>query len=168
MLVSKILVMNKVLLIVSVAFVFCSCQFFEKSAPTEEELLQKRLKEINWKEVTEYPSISHCDSIMDKEQKKECFFENLTSIIQEKLNDTSYPTAVKKSDTIQVKVTVFPDSQITFEPQLSTDTLPFGKETIDSLLRVRLTDLPKIEPAQKEGIPVRTEFILPVILHFNN
>jgi hypothetical protein len=157
--------MNKIVLVVSFIFLFCSCQFFEKSVPTEDELLEQRLKEINWKEVTEYPSIAHCDSILDKEQKKQCFFENLTFLIQEKLNDHSEVLHPKITDTIQVKVTVYPDSRITFEPQTSAEDLPYSKEIIDSLLQARLIDLPKIEPAQKEGIPVKTEFILPVLLH---
>jgi hypothetical protein len=141
-----------------------SCQYFEKRVPSEEELLQKRLKEINWNEVTVYPSVAECDSILDKELQKECFFNYLTEMIHQKIAPDSILANRKILDTIEVRVTVFPDSKITFEPLFSSDSLAYDKQKTDSIIRARLTDFPKIEPAQKEGIPVTTQFILPVIL----
>jgi hypothetical protein len=35
---------------------------------------------------------------------------------------------------------------------------------IDSILRARLVDFPKVNPAIKRGIPVKTQFVLPVII----
>jgi hypothetical protein len=52
-----------------------------KAIPSEEELLQKKLKQINWNEVTVYPSVALCDSILDKEIQKTCFFELLSEVI---------------------------------------------------------------------------------------
>jgi len=132
--------------------------------PSEEELLQKRLKEINWNEVTVYPSVAECDSILDKELQKECFFNYLSQIIHQKIASDSLKKNAKILDTIEVKVTVFPDSKIMFEPLFPSDSLAYDKQKTDSIIRARLTDFPKIEPAQKEGIPVTTQFILPVIL----
>jgi hypothetical protein len=67
-------------------------------------------------------------------------------------------------DTIEVKVTVFPNSKITFEPQFPKDSVAYDTIRIDSILRARLIDFPKISPAIKRGIPVKTQFILPVII----
>ncbi|RXR35491.1 hypothetical protein EQG68_00930 [Flavobacterium piscinae] len=145
-------------------FLLASCQYFEKRVPSEEELLQKRLKEINWNEVTVYPSVAECDSILDKELKKECFFRYLTEVIHQKIAPDSLLTNAKVLDTIEVRITVFPDSKITFEPLFPSDSLTYDKQKTDSIIKARLTDFPKIEPAQKEGIPVKTQFILPVIL----
>lgn len=156
--------MNKFLSVFSLLFLLVSCQYFEKRVPSEDELLQKRLKEINWNEVTVYPSVAECDSILDKELQKECFFNYLTKIIHQKIAPDSLLTSTKIIDTIEVRVTVFPDSQITFEPLFSSDSLTYDKQKTDSIIRARLTDFPKIEPAQKEGIPVKTQFILPVVL----
>jgi len=50
-----------------------SCQYFEKQVPTEKELLEKQIKEINWKEVDEYPSIADCEAISDSALRKQCF-----------------------------------------------------------------------------------------------
>ena len=142
-----------------------SCQYFDRHVPDEDELLRKRLNEIDWKQVSSYPSISECEGILDKELKKECFFASMTRLIQEKLDVDTLAILYPEIDTIQVKVTVFPDSRLQFEPQFPKDSVAYDKMKIDSILKVRLSNFPKVEPAQKEGIPVKTQFILPVILN---
>lgn len=152
-----------------IAFLFlpmllASCQYFDKQVPDEDELLQQRLKEIDWKKVSSYPSLAECDAITDKALKKECFFTAMTRLIQEKLDTDTIAMLYPEIDTIQVKVTVFPDATLQFEPQISQDSVAYNVVKIDSILKARLVDFPKIEPAQKEGVPVKSQFILPVIL----
>lgn len=142
-----------------------SCQFFDRQVPDEDELLQQRLNEINWNEVSSYPSIPECEVIDDEEMRKECFFSSMTRLIQEKLDVDTLSVLYPEVDTIQVKVTVNPDASLQFEPQFPKDSVAYDKMKIDSILNVRLTDFPKIEPALKEGVPVKTQFILPVILN---
>ncbi|MFV8345919.1 hypothetical protein [Flavobacterium sp. ZB4P13] len=143
---------------------FNSCQYFDKQIPSEKELLQKELKSINWKEVDEYPSVVDCEKIEDKKQRQQCFFEVLTQLIQEKLSIDTLSILYPELDTIEVKVTVFPNATMQFEPQFPKDSVAYDKIKIDSILKVRLVDFPKINPAIKRGIPVKTQFILPVIL----
>lgn len=143
---------------------FNSCQYFDKQIPSEKELLQKELKSINWKEVDEYPSVVDCEKIEDKKQRQQCFFEVLTLLIQEKLSVDTLSVLYPELDTIEVKVTVFPNATIQFEPQFPKDSVAYDKIKIDSILKARLVDFPKINPAIKRGIPVKTQFILPVIL----
>jgi len=142
----------------------CSCRFFDGQVPNEEELLQKRLKEINWNEVSKYPSIAECDAIIEKEMKKECFFAQMVLLIQQKLDLDTIGLLYPEMDTIQFKVTVFSNATLKFEPQIPADGADFTRIKVDSIIRARLVDFPKIEPAQKEGVPVTTQFILPVIL----
>jgi hypothetical protein len=155
--------MNKILSL-TLLILLVSCQYFDKQVPSEDELLQKRMNEINWKEVTVYPSVAECDSILDKEQKKECFFNYLSQIIQQKITPDSLTVNASIIDTIDVRVTVSADSKITFEPLFTSDSTSYNKAKIDSVIKSRLVDFPKIEPAQKDGIPVKTQFILPVII----
>lgn len=142
---------------------FGSCQFFDKQIPSKEDLLNKELKTINWKEVDEYPTVEACDKIEDKALRQQCFFEFLTQVIQEKLNAGTLPFAYSGLDTIKVRVTVLPNATIQFEPQFP-DSTNYDKVKIDSVLQARMVDFPPIQPALKRGIPVKTQFILPVIL----
>ncbi|WP_144891275.1 hypothetical protein [Flavobacterium tiangeerense] len=147
-----------------VFLIFNSCQYFETPVPSEQELLQKELKSINWKEVDEYPSVVDCEKIEDKKQRQKCFFEVLTQLIQEKLSVDTLSILYPELDTIEVKVTIFPNATMQFEPQFPKDSIAYDKIKIDSILKVRLVDFPKINPAIKRGVPVKTQFILPVIL----
>jgi len=141
-----------------------SCQYFEKQVPSEKELLDKQLKEINWKEVDEYPSVADCEKLSDVTQRKQCFFEFLTTTIQEKLAVDTLSALFPKLDTIEVKVTVFPNATLQFEPQFPKDSVAYDTIKIDSILRARLVGFPKVNPAIKRGIPVKTQFVLPVII----
>ena len=141
-----------------------SCQYFEKKVPNEKELLDKQMKEINWNEVDEYPSVADCEKLTDATQRKQCFFEFLTTTIQQKLAVDTLSTMFPKLDTIEVKVTVLPNSDLEFEPQFPKDSVAYDTIKIDSILRVRLVNFPKVNPAIKRGIPVKTQFVLPVII----
>jgi len=138
-----------------------SCNF-EKTIPEKEELLNQRLQEIDWNEITRYPSFSFCDSITDKIKHKKCFFQHLTNLLQQRLADT-LSTSKLQNDTIYIKITINTNTTLVFEPQLDkTKSENFLK--IDSLFKVRLRDFPSIEPAQKNGIPIKTEFSFPIII----
>jgi hypothetical protein len=147
-----------------VIILFNSCHYFDKQVPSEKELLQKELKAINWKEVDEYPSVVDCEKIEEKKQRQQCFFEVLTQLIQEKLCNDTLAMLYPELDTIEVKVTVFPNATMQFEPQFPKDSVAYDKIKIDSILKARLVGFPKINPAIKRGLPVKTQFILPVIL----
>ncbi|MDR7369473.1 hypothetical protein [Flavobacterium aquidurense] len=147
-----------------VFIIFNSCQYFDKQVPSEKELLQKELKAINWKEVDEYPSVVDCEKIADKKQRQQCFFQVMAQLIQEKLDVDTLSILYPELDTIAVKVTVFPNATMKFEPQFPKDSVAYDTIKIDSILHARLVDFPKVNPAIKRGIPVKTQFILPVII----
>lgn len=157
--------MRKIILILFLLpLIFSSCQYFDKQVPSEKELLQKELKAINWKEVDEFPSIADCEKIENKTLRQQCFFEYITQLIQEKLSVDTLSILYPELDTIEVKVTVFPNATMKFEPQFPKDSVGYDTVKIDSILNARLVGFPKVNPAIKRGIPVKTQFILPVIL----
>jgi hypothetical protein len=141
-----------------------SCNYFEKQVPSEKDLLDQQIKEINWKEVDQYPSIADCEQLTNSQQQKNCFFEFMASAIQKKLSVDTLKILFPKLDTIEVKVTVNSDSSMQFEPQFPRDTVAYDTIKIDSILKIKLVDFPKVNPAIKRGIPVKTQFILPVII----
>lgn len=133
-----------------------SCQYFGEKVPTEKELLEKRMKEINWQKVDKFPSISNCDVLVDENQQKQCFFDFLKQTIQEKINVELPKKQHQKTDTIAVKVTV-----------LGNGILKLGTENntkIDSILKTNLIGFPRISPAIKQGIFVKTQFDLPIVV----
>ena len=142
-----------------------SCQYFEKEVPNEKELLEQELKKINWDEVDEFPSVLQCDTIKDAEIKRQCFFDYIAQTIQERIGIDTLRVEYPEIDTINVKITVNPDSSLQFETQYPNDSIALADKTkIDSILTSRLSDFPKVEPAIKRGVKVKTQFVLPVII----
>ena len=139
--------------------IFQSCQYFEKNVPAKEDLVKKELSKIDWDNVDEFPSATQCDSIIDKEERKNCFFNFLTQTIQQKLAIDSIKKLYPKTDSLSLKITVLPDSKLVFESQ---DTLNAAKT--DSLMQLHFNDFPTVEPAIKRGVKVKSQFILPVVL----
>lgn len=141
-----------------------SCQFFDNKIPDEEELLQEELKKINWNEVDHYPIVFSCDSILDKLQQKECFFQFLTETIQAKIGIDTIQILYPQLDTLSVKVTINTDASVYFEIQKPTDSVSYNIQTIDSILQSRLTNFPLVKPAIKQGVKVKSQFVLPIII----
>jgi len=160
--------MKKSIIFLFILICFQSCQYFEKNVPNKEELLQQELKKINWAEVDEFPSVSTCDSIIDKATRKQCFFDYLSQKIQEKLATDTLKVLYPNLDTIQVKITVYPDSKLKFEPYFPKDNMDYDTIKIDSIMQSKLADFPLVEPAIKRGLKVKSEFIIPVILKNEN
>lgn len=145
-------------------FLLQSCQYFEKKIPSEKQLFNQKIKEINWREVDEYPTVDECDKLDDVASRKQCFFDFMSTIIQQKLSVDTLKILFPKIDTIEVKVTLNPDATMSFEPQFPKDSVAYDTIKIDSLLKQKLINFPKINPALKRGIPVKTQFVLPVII----
>ncbi|WP_394758008.1 hypothetical protein [Flavobacterium sp.] len=150
--------------ILLLVIVFQSCQYFEKNVPIKEDLLNQELKKINWNEVDDFPCTLQCDSIADKVTRKQCFFDFMTNTIQDKLIQDSVKILFPKLDTIPVKVTVLANANVIFEPNLTKYNSDYDVQKLDSVLQLKLSNLPPVEPAIKRGIKVKTQFILPIIL----
>lgn len=155
--------MGKHILILISLQLLIGCKQFDNTVPLKEELLQKELRSINWAEVDELPSVVACDSVAGKSERQDCFTRFLAMTIQQKISVDTLAVLYPKIDTIKVKITVFADSTVAFEPELD-EKLIYDTKAIDSIIKQRLVDFPKITPALKRGIPVNTQFILPVIL----
>ena len=154
----------KVLFLLPLLFLLGSCRYFDKQVPDEDALLQQRLKELDTTKVSMYPSVAECEVITDKNLRKDCFFNTMSQLIQQKLSADTIALMYPGIDTINVKVTIFADSRLLFEPQFTSDSLGYDHNKIDSIIKARLVGFPKVEPAQKEGVPVTSQFILPVVI----
>ena len=147
-----------------ILFTIASCQYFGNEVPSKKELLDKEMKAINWNEVDEFPSFTECEKIKDETMRKQCFFAFLIQTIQDKLSVDTLSILYPELDTIEVKVTIFANATMKFEPQFPKDSIAYDTIKIDSILHARLVDFPKVHPAIKRGMPVKTQFVLPVIL----
>ena len=150
-------------MIFAILLLLSGCKHFENQVPKKSELLEKELQNIDWTDVDEFPSVAECDSLPNKEVRRICFIDYLIKAIQDRMASDTITIRYPQLDTINVKVTVFPDSTVIFEPEIGDNV--YKPQLIDSLIRSRLADFPKVSPALKRGMPVKTQFKLPVILN---
>ncbi|MEM6686913.1 MAG: hypothetical protein AAF617_14105, partial [Bacteroidota bacterium] len=111
-----------------------------------------------------FPSFSNCDTL-EKEAQKTCFFQTLTHQIYKQLTQNNLLVTKTIKDTIHVELYldtlgIINVSKIQKKPR-TAKYIP----TLDSLITSSTKTLPKASPAYKRGIPVKTKFILPIILN---
>jgi hypothetical protein len=150
----------KRILFVLIGFAIHSCQFFKEQTPSEATLLNNELKNINWKTVDELPSFADCEKIDNKPQRTECFFGMMTQLIQEKISNDSIPLIQAKVDTVTVAVTILANATMEFSTTFPKNQQAFDSLRIDSIYKTRLIDFPKVNPAIKRGMPVKTKFVI--------
>jgi hypothetical protein len=138
---------------------FTSCNFFTDQTILEKELLNKRINEIDWKKVDRFPTISSCDLINDKNLQKKCLFEFIEQTIKEKLNSNLSNKKSLKTDTVLVKVCISEFGKLDFETE--------NNKKLDSILKTALLGFPRIMPALKQGIYVKTKFDLNIVYQSN-
>lgn len=142
-----------------------SCQFFNKKAPSKEELLEKELKKVRWDKIDEFPSGFSCDTIFNRKSREACFFEKLAENIQNRLELDTLQLLYPEIDTLQIKVTIFPDSKVLFETHKLSKDSRYDLAKLDSMIQSKLVDFPALYPGIKRGIKVKTQLVVPVIVN---
>lgn len=139
---------------------FVSCHYFEKTVPNPETLAEEKLKTIDFSDVTTYPTIDSCDTLTNRIDKKNCFYQYISKLIQAKFDEQESTVYTRDRDTISVYVTVNFNGEINIKAKDSV----LDKTMFDSIFAIQSSELPKINPATKEGIPVTVQFEIPVLL----
>lgn len=137
------------------------CKNFETKRVCSDEILQEELKQIDWSAIETYPAFANCEQYAENDRQT-CFEKTFSKHIYAFL-------ATKKvvlSDSIQEKILLHLSINPQGKPKLDsvhlstnlTQQLPKFRTWLDS----SVITLPKIYPARKRGIPVATNFKLPL------
>lgn len=156
--------MGKIFLFILLSTILTSCQWNTKNIPNEQTLYQEEFKKIDWKKVDTYPSIDQCDSLIDEIAQHNCFFEFISNNLQTKLNVDTLEGKFESLDTLKIVVTIEADAKTSFQLYQYPDSLKSKIQVVDSILKIKDTDFPIIHPATKRGIPVKTQFVIPVVV----
>ncbi|WP_283641295.1 hypothetical protein [Mesonia mobilis] len=140
------------------------CQNFETKKISSEDLVEEELKELNWQEVEVYPAFEACENLSETQAKKSCFEQQFALQLHESLQQKK----VILSDSIQEKMLLYISINANGKPSLdSLETSALIEEKMpqmQSWLQESIQKMPKIYPARKRGIPVKTSFKLPLVI----
>tara|TARA_R100000306_G_C4264782_1_gene87111 strand:- start:6 stop:485 length:480 start_codon:yes stop_codon:yes gene_type:complete len=144
-----------------------SCQFFETEKVSSEDIYKEEIGAIDWKEVDRYPSFSNCENILEKPEQKDCFINTINSHLYKSISHEDMVAVREVYDTVKVNFEVSSSGQLSIL-EIKMDSL-LQKEFPDLEMWIlqSIDSLKPVGPAYKRGIPVTTQFTLPVIIKTN-
>jgi hypothetical protein len=144
--------------------IFFSCDFTSNKELIVEDLVSNDLKTFNWNDVDTYPRFQNCDTIINKESNFKCFVNTITSNLQSNLVNNSVVVNSSLSDTLIINFNVTKKGDIVISESSDESAISELNVLIDSIFKHTVSDLPKLYPAIKRGQPVKTKFILPILI----
>lgn len=154
-------------LLIVVAIFLTSCNYFEKKKVYTKDILEEELQTFNWNDVDEYPTFDLCDHTSGKENKRQCFENTLTQLLNKNLSNQNIIVTEDINDTIFLKITIDNQGNFSIDDIISSELTKTQIPNIDSLLIHSFDSLPKIYPAIKRSQQVTTQFSLPVVVSIN-
>ncbi|MBS9774662.1 MAG: hypothetical protein KGV59_05840 [Tenacibaculum sp.] len=121
---------------------------------------------IDFTKVDTYPSFINCKKLIDDE-KTLCFRNNIHNRITKSLN--TFPFNVKDSlnEELLVILIINKKGKVCLQEIQSSDSLQKKLPNLIDYIGKSIDSLPKLSPAIKRGIPVTTQYKLPIKIKVN-
>lgn len=145
-----------------------SCQYFETDKISKETFYQEELKTIDWKDVDQYPAFTKCENFTEKTEQKSCFENALSSHLRQTFTNHNAIAVHDLNDTITVKFTISNTGKLSIINMQITETIKAEFPLLHNWLEESIDTLQPVAPAYKRGIPVATQFTLPIIVKTNS
>ncbi|MCX2838169.1 hypothetical protein OQ279_08370 [Salinimicrobium sp. MT39] len=156
--------MKKTLFLIFLCSIFVSCEEFKTRKISSEEILVEETRDFNWHEVDQYPAFSECRSITEVEAAKSCFGNKVARYFYSRLEAKQPVVTEALDDTLYLYLKISEKGKPAID-SMEIDSLVIGQlPEIKSWLSQSVDSLPKIYPATKRGIPVKTTFRMPIVI----
>ncbi|MDO6745121.1 energy transducer TonB [Tenacibaculum soleae] len=116
---------------------------------------------IDFTKVDVSPAFKICNQLPINE-KKACFYEEVTKRIQNSIATYKFITEETINDTVLIDLLVDKSGIFKLKEIKSSKKVIQQFPKLDSVLRASIIKLPQITPAYKRGVPVATQYKLPV------
>lgn len=144
----------------SLLLIICctSCSYFSSDKNSTQQSLDTI---INFNKVDVFPSFVECKDKID-EAKTSCFRETIHKKIAANL--AQHHLEIKKpiDEVINVELEISTEGKFILKKINSSENIREQLPKLDSLLQASVNSLPKIFPAIKRGIPVASQYSLPI------
>ena len=144
-----------------------SCQYFETDKISKETFYQEELKSIDWKDVDQYPAFPKCENLTEKTDQKRCFENTLSSHLRKAFTNHNAIAIRDLNDTVTVKLSISNNGKLSIIEMKITETVKAEFPLLHNWLEESIDTLRPAAPAYKRGIPVATQFTLPIIINTN-
>lgn len=145
-----------ILFLIIIICTSCTNGLFSKKQ-TEQELDTI----VNFSKVDVSPYFKICEKLLDKE-KIHCFRTNTQLYFTKKLKKLELSSEQSINETITVTLLVDKNGSATLKEVILTDVITTNFPGFEESVIEMINSLPKLYPALKRGIPVATEYKLPI------
>ena len=157
--------MQRLFIAIIFIFLFTSCDFFSSKRISLKNELMVMDTIVDYSTIDVYPMFKNCENLDGKEKQEHCFgtelMEQLKGLIV--LNKIKGPTATY--DTIYIDISIAQDNKIRIARINSSDIVRDKIPNLDSVLTASINLLPAlVQPAIKRGIPVKSQYKLPILI----
>jgi len=149
------------LTILSLLFLTSCDYFFPKQATQNTPTIDTV---IDFTTVDAYPLFPACQNIPDREKQKICFQIKMAEHINRLLKEHPLKTKTAQNDTLLVTLKVLQSGKTQFVKVTSKSHNKDYERLLSALLKNNENKLPILQAAIKRGMPVTTQFELPVII----
>jgi hypothetical protein len=144
-----------------------SCRYFETEKVSSEKIYNEEIKTINWKDVDRYPSFSNCEKSIEKREQKTCFINTISAHLYQSISDKKMVAIRDVHDTVRIDFSVSKKGVLSIDKIKMDTVLQREFPNLETLILTSIDSLQPVAPAYKRGIPVKTQFTLPVIIKTN-
>ena len=150
--------------IVLILLLVSSCRYFETEKISTETFYQEELKTIDWKDVDQYPAFPKCEIYTEKQDQKACFENSLATHLRQAFSNNNAIAVRNLNDTVTLKFTINNRGKLLLTDLKMTETIHTEFPMLDRWLQEGIDTLSLVAPAYKRGVPVETQFTLPILI----
>jgi hypothetical protein len=151
-----------IILLIFGALILTSCDyFFPQNNKVESPNIDTL---IDYNTVDAFPLFPECKDIPSRDKQKICFQIKMAEHINTLLKEGVIKTTSQNNDTLMVLLKVLQTGKTQIVSVKSKSNNKAYIQFLDSILRGNIVNMPTLQPAIKRGIPVTTQFELPIII----
>jgi len=157
------MIKNKLFIVLLLVSLISCADFFEKTPNISENKIS--LDSINFNLIDAYPLLPECRHLESRAKQKECFYFQLSNKIKSSLIKNSFQLPNTIQDTVLVKIQVNSKGNISVSSIFLSDEIKENIPVLDSLIKHSVSQIQQMQPAIKSGIPITSEFTLPIVIN---
>jgi len=160
--------MQRSLIAIIFIFLFTSCDFLSSKKISAKNESMAKDTVVDYSIVDVYPLFENCKNLEGQEKLEQCFGTELVEQLKKRIvfDKVKGPAAIY--DTIYVDLLIAKNNKIEISEIKSSDILKEKIPNFESILIASVNELPTLlQPAIKRGIPVNSQFKLPILIRVN-
>ncbi|MFY7669575.1 hypothetical protein ACOSP6_00670 [Tenacibaculum sp. MEBiC06402] len=135
-----------------------SCNYFTNDSKGDKETLDTI---VDFTTVNVSPSFKSCEQLID-EEKTNCFRTTIKNHFTEALSRNEFSSEEDISETVVLVLRIDNEGEVTLKELQSSQEIKNKLPELASVLNSIVNEMPYLSPATKMGVPVTTEYQLPI------